>query len=384
MRSILIAILLFLPLACSGPKERPDTEVRAIWITRFDYLTEEDVVTAVEQCAEAGFNTLMFQVRGNATTFFPSSHEPWAEQLGWEDPGFDPLAVALQRAAELDVEVHAWVNVVTGWWGPLEPTNQEHLYYTHPEWFWYDQYGARQAMTERFYVSLNPCLPEVREHIVKTVTEIAQNYEIAGVHLDYIRFPNEAPAIPAGTDIDYPRDARTLELYAADTGKAPDDDHAAWDAWRTHSITTLLRELCASIRAADSRIVMSAAVGSIPERALEHFQDPRAWIDEGLLDYVFPMNYTSNEAAYVERIALWKELGQNSQIVMGCMLSNAEIELRMRQIEIARSEFGGVCVFAYSSLFDSPNVDIDSQDDETRAERKKRREEFIPLFQRDE
>lgn len=382
MRSILIAILLFLPLACSGPKERPDTEVRAIWITRFDYLTEEDVVTAVEQCAEAGFNTLMFQVRGNATTFFPSSHEPWAEQLGWEDPGFDPLAVALQRAAELDVEVHAWVNVVTGWWGPLEPTNQEHLYYTHPEWFWYDQYGARQAMTERFYVSLNPCLPEVREHIVKTVTEIAQNYEVAGVHLDYIRFPNEAPAIPAGTDIDYPRDARTLELYAADTSLAPEDDPDRWDAWRTQAITTLLRELCHSIRAEDSRIQMSAAVGPIPERALHHFQDVEAWIEERLLNYVFPMNYTSNEETFGERVEMWKALGRGTQVVMGCMLSNADIELRMRQVETVRGEFSGVCVFAYSSLFDSPNVDIDTQDAEAKAARRVRREAFLPFERR--
>ena len=71
---------------------------RAIWVSRFDYKTRDDVITIVGRCKAAGFNTILFQVRGNATVAYPSSLEPWSEQLGGADPGFDPLETAIERA----------------------------------------------------------------------------------------------------------------------------------------------------------------------------------------------------------------------------------------------------------------------------------------------
>jgi len=65
--------------------------VRAVWVTRWDYETREDVSRIMEDCADAGFDTVLFQVRGNGTAFYDSAIEPWAEELGGKHPGFDPL-----------------------------------------------------------------------------------------------------------------------------------------------------------------------------------------------------------------------------------------------------------------------------------------------------
>src|SRR5687767_13170041 len=87
----------------SGPSraERASSrDERALWITRFDYKTREDVVRAIENAKAAGFDTVLFQVRGNATAFYRSQLEPWAAELGGADPGFDPLEVAIEAAHE--------------------------------------------------------------------------------------------------------------------------------------------------------------------------------------------------------------------------------------------------------------------------------------------
>src|SRR5262245_57705752 len=153
---------------CAGgrlkPQPLPD-KVNAIWVTRSDYKSADDVTAIMRNCADAGFNTVLFQVRGNGTAYYKSNYEPWDKALGGKDPGWDPLELAIREAHARGMTLHAWVNVMPAWRGKTPPENPEQLYNKHPEWFWYDQHGDRQALST-FYVSLNPCLPEVRTYIV--------------------------------------------------------------------------------------------------------------------------------------------------------------------------------------------------------------------------
>ena len=94
----ILAALLAIPAAAMGAPATATDEVRAIWITRFEYQTEADVKTILANCASLGFNTILFQVRGQADAYYRSSIEPWAERLGGRDPGFDPLEVACRES----------------------------------------------------------------------------------------------------------------------------------------------------------------------------------------------------------------------------------------------------------------------------------------------
>src|SRR5688572_33407187 len=92
-------------------------EVRALWVTRFDYKSPDDVKKIIENAAALNFNVILFQVRGNGTVFYPSKIEPWAFELTGEtpatvgkDPGWDPLKLAIQEARSRGGEVHASVN----------------------------------------------------------------------------------------------------------------------------------------------------------------------------------------------------------------------------------------------------------------------------------
>jgi uncharacterized lipoprotein YddW (UPF0748 family) len=384
VRALALILACVLSLGCRGIEPpRMRTTVRALWVTRFDFKTRADVETIIENAAHAGINRILFQVRGNATALYRSSIEPWAEQFGFQDPGFDPLAVAIELAHARGIELHAWVNVVPAWWGKTPPSDPKQVYNAHPDWLWYDQNGKRQELSERFYVSLNPCLPEVRKYIVSVLRDIAGRYGIDGLHLDYLRFPNEAPATPAGSGLDYPRDARTSALFEADTGKRPDQDPAAWKRWRTAQITTLLQEIRYMLKSTRTQVELSAAVGPVPERALhEHFQDSQAWIEARLLDTLYPMNYASTLEAFAERSVPWKaiESGGKVDVVMGVRIGAADVKLQRELLASALRSFDGFAMFAYASLWDSPGDELEKQDEATRAARAALRKELVPIL----
>ena len=350
---------------------------RAMWVTRFDYVTPHDIEKAAEACKLAGMNTMVFQVRGNATASYKSAYEPWSEKFQWADPGFDPLATAIQAAHSRGLKLQAWVNVVPAWWGTVAPTDPKHVWNARKEWLWYDQNGKLQPFTDKFYVSLNPCLPDVRRYIADVMRDLVARYDIDGLHLDYIRFPNDK--VEAG--VDYPRDARTVKLFRGETGKTPDQDKAAWNAWRTEQVTNLLREIRRQVRQEKPDVELSAAVGPEPERALaHHFQDVDTWVKDRLVDALYPMNYTKDPAVFQRRIDLWRGIAREIPVVMGLRVDSADVDLHRRQVIAALEHFRGYCIFAYSSLFDSPNDVIDNQSEEAKVQRMARREALLPMF----
>lgn len=364
-------------------EDAPDSSAKAeryLWVTRWDHRTEADVKRVVADAAGAGFDALVFQVRGAASTLFPSKLEPRAIEVEGAPADYDPLRIALDAARSRDLEVHAWINCVPSWWGTTPPSDPNHVYHTRPDWHWYDQAGKRQKLSERFYVSLNPCLPEVRAHIVAVCEELVTTYELDGLHLDYIRFPNEPPATPKGSVSDWPRDERTLTLYREASGLAPDEDLARWSAWRAEQVTELVRGIRTMLKERRPDIALSSAVGSVPDRARdEHFQDVEGWIEEGLLDLVLPMNYTSDPDLFAERSKLWKAWSTKVPVAMGVM-ANGDMQARVTEIRHAKSEFSALAVFGYHELFDSANEILVEQSAVEKALRAQRRAVLVPVL----
>lgn len=328
-----------------------DEPVRAIWVTRFDTKTAADVQGAIRNCADAGFDHVMFQARGHGVAHYRSAIEPWADELGGGDPGYDPLDVACREAHALGLKLHAWINVMPSWRGTTAPADPRQLYHAQPKWHWYDAAGVRQPMRPNFYVSLNPCLPEVRAYLVEVCRELVVNYPIDGLHLDYVRFVDDLDAAPDA----YPRDPATLASYRAATGKAPDDDLAAWRTWKADQVTTLVRDIRAMIAAEDREVVLTAAVGSSPEGPQDkHQRDSIRWVDEGLVDAVFPMNYTADIAQFRSRASAWGRATRDTNVafVQGIQIDPKRTsDVVETQLLLSRRETPHYCLFAYAHLF---------------------------------
>ncbi|MFQ5653104.1 MAG: glycoside hydrolase family 10 protein [Planctomycetota bacterium] len=355
------------PWALPGCGHRPRPPItRAIWVTRWDYQSAEDVRRIVTDCAGAGFDTLLFQVRGNGTVFYPSDLEPWAEELGFSDPGFDPLAIACEEAGKRGVALHAWVNAIPGWRGKAPPAIPEQLYNARPEWFPYDREGDREALKPRYYVGLNPCLPEVRNHVAAVCAEIAGSYPVAGIHLDYIRWLEKEEGR------DYPRDPRTLALYSKECGREADADRAAWEEWKRDQVTALVRAIRESVREANPRALLTAAVVRTPSIARRRvLQDWLSWLHHGLVDAVFPMQYDRDDRRFAERVRECVAAAGHRPVIMGIgVYLHDDPAQSLEQIRAARLlGCQGISLFAYSSFFRSAA----EEDDPARSSEELRR-----------
>jgi len=347
---------------CSAAGERA-AEVRGIWITRWDWRTEDDVRRAVRWCAALGLNRIFFQVRGRADALYRSSIEPWAEELGGSDPGFDPLQAAVEEARDSGVELHAWINVMPGWKGGSPPQSPDHVFHKHPEWFLVDKRGHRRLLDESDYTILNPCLPEVRAYLISVVKDLASRYAVSGIQLDYIRFIGR----DVDRGVDFPYDPRTLQLFRKYSGLSPSESPQEWDKWRGLAVDTLVYRISEAARKARPGLRVSAAAIQDYTRAQKGlFQDVVKWQENGWIDDVYPMTYHRDEAKFrlVAQKAVQAGRGAGGRVVpgIGVYLVDSAQEMA-RQIQTARTiGSGGYCLFAYANFFPSPSHESKSDE----------------------
>jgi uncharacterized lipoprotein YddW (UPF0748 family) len=334
-------------------------EGRAIWVTRWDYKTADDVRRIIDNCAAAHFNMILFQVRGNGTAFYKSSYEPWAWELTsssplttGRDPGFDPLDLAIKRAHKQGVELHAYMNVLPAWRSQSYPPREaDQLWTRHPEWFMVDRQGNRQVPwdpaagnREIFYAFLSPGIPEAREYTASVFREVAQRYDLDGIHLDYIRYPHEVG--------DYSYDPVSLQRFKTETGKTPDDDPDLWTLWRGQQVSAAAARIYEDCKAAAPHLIVSASVMFDPVAARDKaMQRSLEWMEAGKIDAVFPMIYKKDNAIVAASITDYR-LKSNGRLVFAGLMVLKDPILLIDQIEVARTAGAqGISLFSYEALF---------------------------------
>lgn len=328
------------------------TEIRSIWITRWDYKTEDDIRRAVKWSARLGLTRIFFQVRGRADAFYRSNLEPWGEELGESDPDFDPLQVAIEAARAAGVELHAWINVMPGWKGSKPPTSQAHVFHRHPEWFLVDKHARRHLLNDADYTVINPCLPEVRAYIVGVVKDLIGRYPVAGLQLDYIRFIGR----DVDRGIDFPYDPQTLRLFRKYSGGSPAELPAEWDKWRGLAVDTLVYRISEAARKARPGLRLSvAAIQDYSRARTGLFQDVNKWQGFGWIDEIYPMTYHKAEAPFRASALKAIESGGARRVMpgIGVYLFDSAAELSA-QIKTTRAlGAGGYALFAYANFFPS-------------------------------
>jgi uncharacterized lipoprotein YddW (UPF0748 family) len=126
LAAVAVAGLFVIPAA--GVQNAPPPlkrEFRGVWVAtvaNIDWpskpgLPAEDqkteLVAIMNKAAELKLNAVIFQVRPMADSLYRSELEPWSEYLTGQigkDPGYDPLAFAIQEAHARGMELHAWFN----------------------------------------------------------------------------------------------------------------------------------------------------------------------------------------------------------------------------------------------------------------------------------
>ncbi len=362
LTAILLASFAAVPLSAQADRG----EARALWVTRFDYDSEAKIARIMATAARANFNIIYFQARASGDAFYRSSIEPCASLLCGKlggTPSYDPLEVAVREGHRHGLQVHAYLNALTGRPAGIEGQckpipepdggNPRHMLLDHPEWIMSDRTGKRlPCPNSEEYVWVSPSFPEVRTRLAIVAADIARRYEIDGIHLDRIRYPGNAWSYDAAS--------------RAEFGLNPHQYPAEWKAYRTGLVSRMVRETYDSIAAVKPSLVLSAAVWGIYDDnwnwktlagRTDLMQDGRSWAKDGYMDILVPMTYSRIKVPRCARID-WAcmldeqlegaERQTGRQMYIGIDASKGAREI-IDQIRMARVRGAtGVAIFSFT------------------------------------
>jgi uncharacterized lipoprotein YddW (UPF0748 family) len=221
----------------------------------------------------------------------------------------DLLEKVLPIAEQTGIELHSWI-IALNW--PDKATMTE-----HPGWYVVNGNGDSSVDKPAYvddYNWLCPGNPEVREFMKKRVSDLCGYDGLAGIHLDYIRYPDVVLApfhrpqyyIPQDdlvhpySDYCYCDHCRNefKKIAGVDPLTIPDQaTNQAWLKFRLDNLTGLVDELYEIVHRSGK--MLTAAVFATPELSI--FRVRQDWVN-WKLDSVMPMIYHRYEARPVEWI----------------------------------------------------------------------------------
>lgn len=289
-------------------KRMPKRETRAVWLTtlaNLDWpknyarseesikLQKQELIDILDKYQKANINTVLLQARVRAATIYPSDIEPWDQCItGVEGRapgyGYDPLGFAVEECHKRGMEIHAWIATI-----PVGAKNS---------------LGCRTLMKKGFRIRnfstgsyLDPADPSVAPYLASICGEIVRKYDVDGINLDYIRYPDGWPR-PSYRD-----------------GDTPDQ--------RRSNITAIVRAIHDEVKAIKPWVKMSCSpIGKhadLSRYSSKNFnahdrvsQEAQEWMRLGLMDQLYPMQYFRGDN-YYPFVADWVENAYKREIVTG-------------------------------------------------------------------
>lgn len=377
---LLTSFIALISLVCST------SDCRYFWLVRDHLDTPAHIDSMLAVAQAAGANGVIAQVVGRAEAYYTSDILPAAPQI---EAGFDPLEYLVARAGPMGIEVHAWINAFLVWSAPYPPSSQDHVLNSHPEWFLADLQGKSTINYSRgecdaaglVGATLSPAVPEVKELLADISVEIATNYRVSGIHLDYIRYPNNSFGFEnisrSRFFLEYcldPVDLFNWTYSTADQEFQTQFD-ALWEQWKRDQVTSTVLTVRTELRRKAPDIVLSCAVMADPFSARSTFScDWPAWTDMGAVDFVCPMAYTTNPQRAQELTTIEISESGPEYIVHGIAVYNQPVVSAITgAYEALVQNCGGVCVYSLNTfnmndcyilqqLWDSPNRAYHSPD----------------------
>lgn len=318
LKIVLISLQLIITLSVAKG-DNPKHEIRGAWITTIygldwpksqattpqqEQRQRNELCEILDRAKELNLNTIFFQARLRGDVLYQSNIEQYNPIITGNrniNPTYDPLAFAIDECQKRNLQCHAWIvcmNLGTEKGVQLQGKNS--VVYKYP--------NIVTKYQKEWY--LNPGEPETQTYLQNIVQEIIENYQVDGIHLDYIRYPDRAS--------DYP-DAKQYAKYAA--------EGETITAWRTNNINKIVYSIYNQVKEFDPQIQVSSAVlgkrNSLPKfpsygwSGVEAaYQDAAAWLKADKQDFLAPMLYYDDDS-YYPFVKDWVEHSNNHPIVIG-------------------------------------------------------------------
>lgn len=324
----------------------PKHEVRGVWLTTLSGLDwpktkalsaesrkkqQEELCRLLDQVQQCGINTVFFQTRIRGSVVYPSKIEPWDVALTGKydkDPGYNPLAFAIEECHRRGMELHAWVVAVPCFkTAQARKIGKKSLINTHPK--------LLRRHDGQYY--LDPGLPGSAEYVSSICKEIVSNYDVDGIHLDYIRYPERADGFSDGA---------TYSKYGKKQNKAD---------WRRANVTQMVRTIYNDVKKVKPWVRLScspvgkhADVSRYSARGWSAwgtvYQEAQAWLEQGIMDMLCPMMYFKDDH-FFPFAADWQEQSHGRTIAPGLGIyflhpkeKDWPLDVIQRQLAFMRSE----------------------------------------------
>ena len=357
-----VTVALLFSIISAIPNQRGEFQYRYLWVVRNSMTTKADIDNMIEFATLNRFNNLLVQVRGRGDAYYESNLVPKSNLI--KDVDFDPLAYLIPLAKEKGIRVHAWVNTYLLWSSRVMPVQKNHILKTNPDWM--DQntqkkinisiemkkFNGGKNGIEGFYMAPNH--PKVNSYLLTVFNDLIQNYDLDGLHLDYVRFH----------DSDYGQNPVALSNFQKEFG-IPDlnrlnaSQSSKWNDYRRKAVTDLVRETKNLIQSVKPNISLTAAVKPNLYQARERFfQEWDVWLAAGYLDKAIVMNYTKDLKDFAANIDIMYDnlpSKYRKKIVMGIATYNQSPKYVIDKIKYTRvTRFNAVSFFSYTVMQKDP------------------------------
>ena len=345
-----------------------DLETRCLWIVRESIYTESSIDSALIYAYQSNYDIVFVQVRSRGYAFYDSNIVPKHPKI---NPDFDPLDYTITLGNALGIEVHAWMNSYILWSSKYDPEDSQHLYHTHKEWTEANIHGKMDSVIKLSEpqspqwegIYLSPLHPEVNPYLLSVFSEIFDEYNIDGIHLDYIRFQDDMYGYnKTGMDIFeelYNINPRDIVRGIISTRFGWDQEfvdsmNAAWKIYRQDAVSELVYETYWTIQQSGKGIALSAAVKpNLIEARNRWNQDWGRWVQEDYIDFVVPMNYFKEIRLFNNSVQIMKSnlhSDDMNSIIMGVSTHNQDAQSAADKILLSRlNGFKGVSIFSYDA-----------------------------------
>jgi len=235
------------------------------------------------------YNTKVGEVYGARFKEPPNDRARTMAELA--EDGTDALEVVAQRVREHDIEMLAEVRMSDTHHRKIDPNDTLCPQFTidHPEWCIVRPDGKEETAMDYAY-------PEVREHRLAILRELAENYDIDGLELNFNRWAKH---------------------FHRDEGEAKAPIMTEFMG----QVRTMLDEVVTQKRCRD-KLILGARVPSTLKECWIAGLDVRTWVERGWLDYLIiaDWNYTVPDLPVEEFAAFTRDSGCSLYVQMGDMM----------------------------------------------------------------
>jgi uncharacterized lipoprotein YddW (UPF0748 family) len=339
-------------------------ERKAFWVVRYALQSAEQIDQIIQTAYSTGITDLFIQARALGEVYFQSNIEHRAGKIAGD---FDPLAYTIRKAELYDIKVHAWINMFYIWSGNTPPADSQHVFYRlNHAILRKNSFPAYQELksngAEGFF--LDPQDRQVQNYLLNLLDEMADNYDVSGIHLDYFRYPDVNYSFTAASRTNFmltnwydPLDVyQSSEAYTKKRGfPVFMEADRQYRQYLSDTLTGYLERIKDMLERKPKHIELSVAVKPDPVKAkYRYFQDWMNWLENRLCDFVVVMNYNTDKEEFDRVLNQFPSDASKKNVIMGISTYNQSAEAVLDRIASVRaSNFKGFSLFSYNHLIEN-------------------------------